>query len=66
MEEVDVKTRCPVCYGSGGGIDPVFGNRGKCYPCDGTGKDHRLKPDHDKACWICANWKAFGGAGTYA
>jgi DnaJ-class molecular chaperone len=52
---------CPVCNGTGTGIDPVFGYRGKCYPCDGTGKDHRKKLGHLTPCWICASWSVFGG-----
>ena len=63
---MESEKKCPVCHGTGSGIDPVFGHRGKCYPCDGSGKDHREKPDHAANCWICANWKAFGGKATYA
>src|ERR1043166_5187940 len=59
------ENKCPVCHGSGAGIDPVFGHPGKCYPCDGTGKDHRTKEGHDPGhCWICSNWKVFGGNET--
>lgn len=45
---------CHVCRGTGAGTDPVFGYRGKCYPCDGTGKAHECgRPQN---CYICTNW----------
>lgn len=51
------KMKCSVCKGSGAGRDPVFGNPGKCYPCDGTGRAHRHE-DNRTSCWICNNWSA--------
>lgn len=51
MEKPEV---CHVCHGTGTGIDPVFGYRGKCYPCDGTGKAHECNREWN--CYICKNW----------